>query len=266
MSQVNHQTHRQRPLPPKDTPGYQSPLPSGSRLKRETPSRLHKTSTPNSHARRAYNTKQAPAGYPPIVTDHYTSGPQSNTFERAFKADISRAYANMAQLELELTGELSTKTALQAPDWFRATLKSDSTIPIILDSSASVTITPSKEDFEGPLEKPGTITQLKGIAEGLQIEGQGHVLWSFHDVHGGLRTLSLPAYYVPKVRVRLLSTTSHLQQYEDEIIKIEVHQLTLSGVDDDPTRPTLVACVNPDNNLPTSDAYRKTTRYKPPSV
>ena len=57
--------------------------------------------------------------------------------------------------------------------------------------------------------------------------------------------------------MRLLSTTSLLQQYEGESIKVEAHQLTLSGVDDDPTRPTLVARVNPDNNLPTSDAYRK---------
>ncbi|KAI2504072.1 hypothetical protein MHU86_10354 [Fragilaria crotonensis] len=104
---------------------------------------------------------------------------------------------------------------------------------------------------------PDTITQLNGIAKGLRIEGEGKVHWSFHDSTGKLRTLELPAYYVPKIRVRLLSTTSLLQTYSDETIKVEAHRLTMSGVPDDPNRSPIVAHVNPDNNLPTSQAYRQ---------
>ena len=74
--------------------------------------------------------------------------------------------------------------------------------------------------------------------------------------------LTLPAYYVPKVRVRLLSTTSLLQKYEGESIKVEAHQLTLSGIEGDIERSTVIAHVNPDNNLPTSDAYRQTDTPK----
>ena len=58
-----------------------------------------------------------------------------------------------------------------------------------------------------------------------------------------------------KCRVKLLSTTSVLQEYESETIKIEAHQLTLSGVQNDTERGAITAQVNPDNNLPTSIAY-----------
>ena len=136
-------------------------------------------------------------------------------------------------------------------------MATSSSFSVIWDSGASITITPNKDDFIGPIVKPSTITQLKGIAKGLRIEGQGNDEWSFHDTFGNLRTLTLPAYYVPKVRVRLLSTTSLLQKYEEETIKVEAHQLTLSGIDGDPERAMIVACVNPDNNLPTSEAHRR---------
>jgi hypothetical protein len=53
----------------------------------------------------------------------------------------------------------------------------------------------------------------------------------------------------------LLSTTSLLQAYPLETITIEAHQLTLSGTSDE-ARGQLIARVDPDNNLPTSDAHR----------
>ncbi|KAI2491142.1 hypothetical protein MHU86_23428 [Fragilaria crotonensis] len=130
-------------------------------------------------------------------------------------------------------------------------------IPVIWDSGASVTISPEKLDFVGTISRLSTITQLNGIAKGLRIEGEGKVHWSFHDATGKLRTLELPAYYVPKIRVRLLSTTSLLQTYSDETIQVESHRMTLSGSPDDATRPSITAHVNPDNNLPTSQAYRQ---------
>ena len=79
---------------------------------------------------------------------------------------------------------------------------------MIVDSGASVCISHDRRDFVGPITKPGVITKLQGIAKGLKIEGQGHVLWTFHDAHGQLRSLKLPAYYVPSCKVRLLSTSA----------------------------------------------------------
>ena len=132
------------------------------------------------------------------------------------------------------TPSLLERIALLAPSRFRSVIPSDSAFPVIWDSGASVTISPDKNDFVGPIARPSTITQLNGIAKGLRIEGEGTVHWSFHDASGNLRTLELPAYYVPKIRVCLLSTTSLLQTYSEETIKVEAHQLTMSGIDGDP--------------------------------
>ena len=146
------------------------------------------------------------------------------------------------------------RMAMQAPGRFRDSLPS-STFSVIWDSGASISISPDKNDFVGPLESPGAITQLKGIAKGLRIEGFGHVMWTINDSNGNLRMVKVPAYYAPKVRVRLLSTTSLLQTYPEESIKIEAHQLVLSGIPGDLTRGELVALINPENNLPTSEAH-----------
>jgi len=164
-------------------------------------------------------------------------------------------HVQMAQLHFNADGT-TTRVALHAPSRFRASMSNDAVFPVIWDSGASVTISPDKSDFVGSMVSPSAITQLKGIAKGLRIEGQGTVRWCVHDAFGNLRTLTLPAYYVPKIRIRLLSTTSLLQSYGNETIKVEADKLTLSGIDGDPSRNPVVARVNPDNNLPTSEAYR----------
>jgi hypothetical protein len=87
--------------------------------------------------------------------------------------------------------------ALQAPGCFRDLLPS-STYSVIWDSGASVSISPDKNDFVGPLKSPGAITQLKGIAKGLQIEGFGHVMWAINDSSGNLQMVKVPAYYAPQ--------------------------------------------------------------------
>ncbi|KAI2490896.1 hypothetical protein MHU86_23661 [Fragilaria crotonensis] len=155
------------------------------------------------------------------------------------------------------------RMALQAPARMREALgPKANTSPIIWDSGASISITPDISDFEGPVTSPGTITQLKGIAKGLQIKGQGEVTWAVHDQLGNLRLLKVPAFHVPNIKVRLLSTSSLLQTYPDETITIEPNRLTLSGVPNDANRGPVTANVNPQNNLPTSEAYNATDPFK----
>ncbi|KAI2506894.1 hypothetical protein MHU86_7579 [Fragilaria crotonensis] len=90
------------------------------------------------------------------------------------------------------------RMALQAPARMREALgPKANTSPIIWDSGASISITPDLSDFEGPVTSPGTITQLKGIAKGLQIKGQGEVTWAVHDQLGNLRLLKVPRFMFP---------------------------------------------------------------------
>ena len=164
--------------------------------------------------------------------------------------------ARKIALHVNIARTSTLTMALQAPARMRNSLGPTVTsCPVIWDSGASISITPDTNDFDGTLQRPGTITQLKGIARGLQIKGQGEVTWAFHDVNGNLRELKIPAFYVPGIKVRLLSTTSLLQTYPDETITVESHCLTLNGIPGDPNRASIQVLVNEQNNLPTSDVY-----------
>ena len=155
------------------------------------------------------------------------------------------------------------KMALSAPLRFFGSMAHDpSTMQLIWDSGASVSITPNKDDFVGPLDKVPTNIKLNGLAKGLEIAGQGTVEWNVLDTTGHLRTLKLPAYYVPKSPVCLLSTTSLLQTYSDETILIQPHELSLSGIQSDSARSSVSVRINPTNNLPTCPVHRPQDAHK----
>ena len=80
-------------------------------------------------------------------------------------------------------------------------------------------------------------------------------MWAMHDTDGMLWLIKIPAFYVPKCKVRLLSMTSLKQMYKGEKIEIDETKLTLSGVPSKPTKGTVIMQVNPMNNLPTSLSY-----------
>ncbi len=64
----------------------------------------------------------------------------------------------------------TVRMALQAPARMRHALRTaTNSAPIIWDSGASISIAPNPEDFQGTMQSPGTITQLKGIARGRKI-------------------------------------------------------------------------------------------------
>ena len=135
--------------------------------------------------------------------------------------------------------------------------------PIIWDSGASTSISPNRDDFVGELKPPPFGLQVRGISKGLKIEGIGEVAWSFENVDGMLRTIKVPAFYVPEAGARLLSTTSLLQTYPNETITQKASQLLFGGSNNPSERPISVS-LNPRTNLPTAMAYASgaSTRIK----
>ncbi|CAJ1935465.1 unnamed protein product [Cylindrotheca closterium] len=135
---------------------------------------------------------------------------------------------------------------------------------VIWDSGASHTLSPCKKDFNGPIQPAPIGLRIKGIARGLHIAGVGYVRWSFIDKTGRLRTLKVPAYYVPSASVRLLSTTSLLQAYPLEEISQSSTLLTMIGTKDllsrdnvrqDEATNSIEVAIDPATDLPTSLAY-----------
>ena len=68
---------------------------------------------------------------------------------------------------------------------------------VIIDSGATISITPFKEDFlSTPI--PTDRAVLQGIPKGLMIKGLGMVQWTIPSPNGDPTSFQAQAYYVPK--------------------------------------------------------------------
>jgi len=84
-------------------------------------------------------------------------------------------------------------------------------LPIVLDSGASLSITPNRNDFIQDLSV-SDVSELKGLSHTEHVVGKGVVEWTIRDVFGTVRTIRTTAYYVPAASIRLFSP----QQYFSE--------------------------------------------------
>jgi len=76
--------------------------------------------------------------------------------------------------------------------------------PIIIDTGASITISPYPTDFTSPI-RPVQDVEIKGIAAGLKVLGIGDITFNFFDDSGTLHSVLLKdSLYVPQCSSRLL--------------------------------------------------------------
>ena len=106
---------------------------------------------------------------------------------------------------------------------------------LIWDSGASMCVTGDKMDFIDKIQ-PVYGSQIQGISDGLCIEGFGHVCWSVLDTKGQLRHLKLPAYYIPTIKQRLLSTSVFREIYQKNRIYIDVDSWSIEPNAEDPSQ------------------------------
>ena len=127
------------------------------------------------------------------------------------------------------------KAALIAPSKLRAEMPKESVSSIIWDSGASISITNDNTDFHGTLKPcPYKHLKVKGVAQAIKVHGQGTVLWSVLDEAGMLRTLRVPALYIPDAKVKLLSVNSLGDVYPEETVTFHPQGATMAGVPGDP--------------------------------
>jgi len=76
--------------------------------------------------------------------------------------------------------------------------------PLILDTGASISVTPYKTDFISPI-RPIQSLEIQGIASGLQVQGSGSVQYKFYNDAGHPQTIVLKhCLYVPQCTARLI--------------------------------------------------------------
>jgi len=77
-------------------------------------------------------------------------------------------------------------------------------VPLILDTGASVSISPCRTDFISPIRPAQHIT-IKGIASGLNVAGIGNMAYTFINDAGDTQTITLKnSLYVPQSAVHLI--------------------------------------------------------------
>ena len=85
-------------------------------------------------------------------------------------------------------------------------------VPIVIDTGASLSLTPFKEDFISPIEPVDG--EMTGIKSAIAIKGQGLVEWHVADHKGQDVIIRATAYWVPEADIRLFSTQSYFQEHE----------------------------------------------------
>ena len=146
-----------------------------------------------------------------------------------------------------------TKVILQHPTACKASLLD--TYNVVWDSGASMCISNSKDDFPDGVQRLSN-AKVDGIASHLQLEGVGKVCWSMFDAVGNVRDIHLPAYYAPKARQRLLSTTVFCKHYPKNAIILNPKSWTIQPDPDDPSQNPIDISINWNNNLPMTICHR----------
>jgi len=84
-------------------------------------------------------------------------------------------------------------------------------IPIVIDTGATMSVSPCKEDFIGGIEQSDT-KDLQGLSGATDCLGQGLVQWTVRDVFGAICTRKTQAYYVLKATICLYSPQCYFQE------------------------------------------------------
>jgi hypothetical protein len=113
----------------------------------------------------------------------------------------------MSEADLAAILECIQKSFTAVPEYTKT--EKQRLLRVIWDSGVSLLISNDRADFVGPFDEAPT-AHLRGLASGVRIKGVGHIAWTFLNCRGMLRTLMLPAYFVPHAGICFLSTLSLL--------------------------------------------------------
>jgi len=87
-------------------------------------------------------------------------------------------------------------------------LSANSNTPMVIDTGASMSLTPHRGDFKGTLQEC-SVKEINGLNGTSRILGKGIVEWTVRDIYGQVRTIRTEAYLVEGAQIRLFSP----QQY-----------------------------------------------------
>jgi hypothetical protein len=96
-------------------------------------------------------------------------------------------------------------------------------IPIVVDTGASLSLTPYLADFNKTPDK-SELKELQAVSSATKVEGIRTVRWKVIDLYGAVYTLKTKAYYVPSVHIR---PQAHFCELSKGSLDLNLDTLTL---------------------------------------
>jgi hypothetical protein len=139
-------------------------------------------------------------------------------------------------------------------------------VPIVIDTGASTSLTPFREDFIGPIE-PASISKVTSIGATPTVEGEGTASWNIVDCFGHVKTITTRAFLIPEAGVRLYSPQSHFKSAQGGSLHLNSSRACLMT----PEGSSLEfpyhfgnfyhSCISPTTSVLTPDLHRSTSHY-----
>ena len=124
----------------------------------------------------------------------------------------SLLYSSIARNDLLIQDPFNSDSAESSVQDQRVyvSVKKDKTMPIVIDTGASISLTPNRDDFIGPIRP--IQAELKGLADHVSVAGVGQVEWTIRDLFGAIRIIRTQAYLVPSASIRLFSPQVYFRE------------------------------------------------------
>jgi hypothetical protein len=150
---------------------------------------------------------------------------QTGTNTGEYKPPSSRQRALIAAAHLTGQDVSSTSSVYKA--------RNNPELPIVIDSGASVSVTPHIRDYRGPLQKCPT-KSLDGLSSKTEVLGMGKVTWEVQDFYDVKRTITTMVYYVLTANIRLFSPKVYFDEQHGGSYHMENGMIRLTFGDGTP--------------------------------
>jgi hypothetical protein len=149
----------------------------------------------------------------PIAQYRYLRTVQSSSMISSLSQQRRLESALVAARDLNATFKLAdlSWSPPQSRQQFILNLADNHHIPVVIDTGASVSLTPNASDFIHPI-KPTKLSSLQGLGSTSRVDGQGIVEWQIRDVLGCVRTIRMEAYLVRDAAIRLFSPQVYFKE------------------------------------------------------
>ena len=106
-------------------------------------------------------------------------------------------------------------------------LNTPSDVPVVIDTGASISLTPHLTDFTRTL-RSANVMELKGLSHTTKVMGCGPISSEVVNYFGTIQSIWTQAYYIPDATICLFSPQLYFQEHQSGSLTCNATQVSLS--------------------------------------